>query len=1186
VSDWSLKNRAGTLLGVRKSLCVGRYLYRFIIDGAERVNAQASQATDPATGKLCNVVVVSSGPRQPRLALQPLDPRSQSQSVVASIGGHAADMTSSSSSCSVSGKQGEAAELTQRLRRLALRNLQLCDDGLWALATQIAASYSGSAIPGSCNRVTEEVDLSFNGFSDEGLQVFARCLPLLPALHTLQLNGNGFGPDGCRGLCLQLQSLKAGVEGFGGLRQLELSGSRLGDEGLENVAGWLRHNPCMQRLFLDACLLGDDAMQWLQQALLANKVLQRLSLQGNRIGPIGCERLMRALQNNASLQVLQLNANPLGPEGAKSVGHMLAANDSLSELEVSDCGIYEEGLVFGLHAICFGLRSNRHLTSLGLRNSRLVDINALSLSEALQVNRTVLKLDLAGNLITRKWTCADALLLTYSDEHITAVNVPNITHCLDKNRRLFEQAPDHVLFREKPRAVHPSNEGVWTKQRAWRVISDSERVKNMARNAAARNERERMQAEQRFVKQRLGEFLQNVQHFLSEEGCSLFVSALAKLLATYVRHQLVTFNARTMLAPSPSPDPTASSDPASSPAAVAVFSAAWSLSSSSSVASLSTLSHPLPPITPITPNAASHAPPPPVGVAVDEPTQLFLHTHLSMLAALFSQQAAQATKPPNAAKSKSSGHSRRRLEADDEPAADGEVHSSPLRAYLHPARLPQIMQLLALPVSSLRLQQTIEAAGDPASGYLSLFRLADHLLAHMQDLFSSVDALQRLRILADLALKPPVEEAKSIILDSAEHRAKADLLQTFRCMPGNTPLFVCRQCSRRFATANQLTLHTKRGDRSADHRKHRAVCLVQAAHWALLGVVKRQLSGMNFPTYMELVPHGDKQFSSDQLVHSQQVLDKLGLQGRPLAAVQEGHSVRALDMFGDFLLVSVSKTRSIHGQEEQGWVRFRRGNQALLRPVGGGRLDLDSLRLHPIQSPGHFRVSDLLPRDVRLKVYYQPVLDGGEKNICGHLSLHDVVECYAEISDWLQIRFGDEDSAWVRWVGERDRSPGAKKGQRRVKVGENIFGDDYLSYELDGRVLRVLQRPEEPITPERVALFDRVRYLGPPTPDPTALEGEDSDDENAEADDGRKKRRLLLHRLPEGLGQLLLCDEGGVKRSSPRRVDQKTLLQSLLSHPDISYEQRQPQLEGSDEGTVSEQEDDLEDSEMYHFPST
>lgn len=65
---------------------------------------------------------------------------------------------------------------------------------------------------------------------------------------------------------------------------------------------------------------------------------------------------------------------------------------------------------------------------------------------------------------------------------------------------------------------------------------------------------------------------------------------------------------------------------------------------------------------------------------------------------------------------------------------------------------------------------------------------------------------------------------------------------------------------------------------------------------------------MHFPAYYELVPNTSKWFAKDK-VYSEQVLDKIGQQGRPFAAVEEGRTVRALDLFGDYLLVYVSKRK-------------------------------------------------------------------------------------------------------------------------------------------------------------------------------------------------------------------------------------------------------------------------------------
>ena len=57
-------------------------------------------------------------------------------------------------------------------------------------------------------------------------------------------------------------------------------------------------------------------------------------------------------------------------------------------------------------------------------------------------------------------------------------------------------------------------------------------------------------------------------------------------------------------------------------------------------------------------------------------------------------------------------------------------------------------------------------------------------------------------------------------------------------------------------------------------------------------------------------------------------------------------------------------------------------------------------------------VNDALSPEVELKVRYQPLAEG---EVLGYLRRNQVIECYAVIGDWLQVRYGKEDAAWVRW---------------------------------------------------------------------------------------------------------------------------------------------------------------------------
>lgn len=57
-------------------------------------------------------------------------------------------------------------------------------------------------------------------------------------------------------------------------------------------------------------------------------------------------------------------------------------------------------------------------------------------------------------------------------------------------------------------------------------------------------------------------------------------------------------------------------------------------------------------------------------------------------------------------------------------------------------------------------------------------------------------------------------------------------------------------------------------------------------------------------------------------------------------------------------------------------------------------------------------VNDLLSKETELKVRYMPKPDG---EVLGYLQRGHVIECLAVIGDWLQVRYEQEDTAWVRW---------------------------------------------------------------------------------------------------------------------------------------------------------------------------
>lgn len=73
--------------------------------------------------------------------------------------------------------------------------------------------------------------------------------------------------------------------------------------------------------------------------------------------------------------------------------------------------------MYGVQRISYGISTNRRLNTLLLTNNALTDVHAVSLAEALQKNRHLLRLELAGNYITRKWTSDPTMYGVISTRH-------------------------------------------------------------------------------------------------------------------------------------------------------------------------------------------------------------------------------------------------------------------------------------------------------------------------------------------------------------------------------------------------------------------------------------------------------------------------------------------------------------------------------------------------------------------------------------------------------------------------------------------------------------------------------------------------------------------------------------------------------------------------------------------------
>ena len=209
-------------------------------------------------------------------------------------------------------------------------------------------------------------------------------------------------------------------------KSLTLNDQRIREQGATGLFAGLKENRTLKELYLSRCCMHSSAeagktwgdgspmqystsgMPQLVDALMANRTLTTLNIDGNVMSAECATHLAEMLKVNTTLETLSITLSFLDADSdgcLRALAEALTDNLTLKRLDVSQnrtefVGLHAEGLAHLAEA----LKVNQSLTKLDLAASLIDDEGALLFVEALKVNRTLEDLNLSNNSIKNRET--------------------------------------------------------------------------------------------------------------------------------------------------------------------------------------------------------------------------------------------------------------------------------------------------------------------------------------------------------------------------------------------------------------------------------------------------------------------------------------------------------------------------------------------------------------------------------------------------------------------------------------------------------------------------------------------------------------------------------------------------------------------------------------------------------------
>uniref|UniRef100_A0A3Q3BA05 Protein NLRC5-like n=1 Tax=Kryptolebias marmoratus TaxID=37003 RepID=A0A3Q3BA05_KRYMA len=275
-----------------------------------------------------------------------------------------------------------AQSLSDLLPRLRSLNLARC---VWS-------AEGGRRLIGALNQAGRLEDLCLDAAAQldrNSWTCLAQALRNLTSVRSLKLNEivKTSEEDG-------VLDVLAGLEGLTQIKEIELDGWRMADQGIKQLIKFLPSWKELRKISLSKNLISDPSGEKLLDALRSCFHLEELHLSSNRLGDVSAARMALILPSMTHLSVLDISENQITKEGAISLSAAIMSLKKLKRIHLTSVGTSE------LSAVVASLGHCAFIQDVGLGWNNCGDDVALQLTEVLPFCPRLTRIDLECNRVS------------------------------------------------------------------------------------------------------------------------------------------------------------------------------------------------------------------------------------------------------------------------------------------------------------------------------------------------------------------------------------------------------------------------------------------------------------------------------------------------------------------------------------------------------------------------------------------------------------------------------------------------------------------------------------------------------------------------------------------------------------------------------------------------------------------